>query len=137
EVDNLGAGGIGVCINSNGKTTFAYDWTKTREIIEHPDSGKRLVGIQIQKFHKIENLALKASEAFNFMGTIGWDIGLSETGPVIIEANPFYDCSYWQTGSQGPLISNEIANGLRARNFLTRWDKTKIYPSFNRRKIKA
>ncbi len=127
EVDNTSFGGITLGINNVGETIYAYDWTQKKEISHHPDTGICLTGIQLDGYNDVIDLALKASNKFSFMGTLGWDIGLSEEGPFIIEGNVFFDCSYTQI-EQGPLITDEIAGNLKKHFIWTKWDKTKIYP---------
>lgn len=136
-VDNLGSGGIGVHLRPSGETTFAFDWKSMKAVSIHPYSGEKLVDIVISEIKEIDALALKASKAFSFMGTIGWDIALTQAGPIIVEANSFYDCSYFQYGPQGPLVNEKIALGLRKRNIFTRWDKTRVHPKVNRNNLRA
>lgn len=135
RVDNSGLGGIQIYIDKNGRTYYPYDWSFRKEITHHPDTGQKLDGITISEHEKIIELALNASKKFNFMGTIGWDIAQTTNGLMIIEANAFYDCWYNQIGPKGGLINRDIADGLKKRKFYTLWDKTKIYPRFNRDKI--
>jgi hypothetical protein len=137
QVDNLGAGGIMLCLNSDGRSSFAYDYTTFQQLEHHPITGANLLDISIPRFKEAIDLALKASEKFSFMGTIGWDIGLSVTSPVIIEGNIFYDCSYSQMNGQPPLIPSEIAHGLDRRRWWQAWDKTFFHPNVNRWKITA
>ncbi len=136
-VDNLGAGGILVGIDENGRSisAFAFDPKQKKKITHHPDTGKSLIGIRIDGHNKVIDLALNASEKFRFLGAIGWDIGLSLKGPVIIEANPFFDCSETQR-ENGPLLSEKIVNSLKKHYIWTRWDKTRIYPKLRNPKLR-
>ncbi len=135
EVDNSGVGGITIGINHSGETIYAYDWTQKSEISHHPDTGKGLIGIKLDGYDKVIDLVLDASKKFSFMGTIGWDIGLSEEGPVIIEGNPFFDSSYAQI-KQRPLLTYEIAGSLKKHYIWTRWDKSRIYPRLRNPKLR-
>lgn len=58
----------------------------------HPVSGIAFTGLQIPHWDALHNLAVDAHGVFPEFGIIGWDIGMSATGPVIIEANdnPFH-----------------------------------------------
>lgn len=137
RIDNSGAGGIQVYVNDAGKTYYPYDWLLKKKINKHPDTGAKLEGVEIENFQDILEVVLHASEKFNFMGTIGWDIAQTSKGLMIIEANAFYDCWYKQIGPHAALINKQIAQGLRPRAFYSRWDKTRIHPHFNRDKIVA
>ncbi|MBA2882996.1 hypothetical protein HNR65_003353 [Desulfosalsimonas propionicica] len=137
QVDNLGAGGIQLRFDDSGKSWFAYDWASGKEISRHPITKAELIGFQVPQYHEAIALALKASEKFSFMGTVGWDIGFSKHGPMIIEGNIFYDCLYWQLFGQPPLIPPDIAGKLKRHRWWQRWDKTAMYPNCNRYKIKG
>jgi Sugar-transfer associated ATP-grasp len=137
QVDNLGAGGIALGIDLNGKIYYAFDWHAKMEISSHPDTGLKLIGIDIPLYHEAIELALKASEKFGFMGTVGWDIGLSLRGPVIIEGNIFYDVEYWQHGNLGPFIPSHLTCKLDRRKWWQRWDKTAMHPKVDRYNIRA
>jgi hypothetical protein len=62
------------------------------EIEEHPVSGVVFAGLQVPHWGKLHALATTAHGVFPEFGIIGWDIGMSVDGPVIIEANdnPFH-----------------------------------------------
>ena len=136
-LDNLALGSISLVFNNEGRAIFAYDWGAGREITHHPDTNHPLTGVTMECHDEVVALARRASSKFGFLGTTGWDIGVSETGPVIIEGNMFYDTSYNQVGRLGPLISPEIAPRLTKRRFGQKWDKTKVHPRVNRYRIKA
>jgi hypothetical protein len=128
QVDNLRAGGILVELNSGGKTLCAYDYKKLTKIEIHPDSLCDLVGVTLKGFEDVLKLAFDASEKLNFMGSIGWDIALTEKGAVIIEANAWWGEPQACIGRG--IITDQIANGLKKRTIFSLWDKTKMYPSF-------
>lgn len=133
QVDNLKAGGIFVDINCDGKTLCAYDYKRMKQLKKHPDTLCDLVGIELKGFEEVLKLAFDASEKLNFMGSIGWDIALTENGPVIIEVN-----AWWgepQTCLGRGIINEVIANGLKKRNIFSLWDKTKMYPNFYKKSI--
>ena len=138
RVDNAGLGGIIILIDKEGKTFYAYNYKQNKMgLTHHPDTGAPLLGIQIKGYKEVINIALKASKKFSFMGTIGWDIALSDRGPLIIEANVFYDSWFVQVGNCGSILSEQTAKGLKKRNMFSRWDRTKIHPRFRRNRIVA
>jgi hypothetical protein len=133
-VDNIGAGGIFVLLDEKGRTLSAHPKGYEQFFTHHPDTGAPLVGIQMEGGEAVRALALEASRKFGFMGTIGWDIGLTKQGPVIIEGN-----NLWGPMDQkvsGGFITEEIAQGLRRHTFLSRWDRSRMFPRFYR-KMKA
>jgi hypothetical protein len=117
EVDNLSSGGLQVCIDEDCKTYNPFDHDKGETVTRHPDTGANLDGITLECYRDAVDLALRASEKFCFMGTIGWDIAATPDGPMIVEGN-----TRWAPRLQRPsrgLITDEIATGLRRHNALS------------------
>ena len=58
----------------------------------HPVSGVSFAGLQIPHWDRLLEVAVEAHGLFPEFGVTGWDIGMGEDGPVIIEANnnPFH-----------------------------------------------
>lgn len=87
-IDNAHAGGIftevdiksGVCIcNAINHAGDSY--------ITHPDTGTVIPGFQIPQWNKCITLVKEAATLIPEVSLVGWDIAVSETGPVIIEVN--------------------------------------------------
>jgi hypothetical protein len=90
HVDNSHAGGFYVSIDlesgklkEKGMTLMEYG---SDDIFYHPDSGFVFKDFKIPYFDEICELIIKAT-TFIPDRYIGWDIAISENGPVIIEAN--------------------------------------------------
>lgn len=66
----------------------------------HPVSGKPIVGFKLPHFDLLKETAEKAHMLFPYIGCLGWDIGMSEDGPVIVECNtkPFHTLYQLATG---------------------------------------
>lgn len=62
------------------------------KIDAHPVSGVTFAGLQVPYWDRLHEVAVEAHGVFPEFGIIGWDIGMSASGPVIIEANdnPFH-----------------------------------------------
>lgn len=77
-----------------GKITSVRKGTglETDYIENHPVSGKPLVGFQMPHWEELKALAESAHALFPLSGVLGWDIGMSDKGPVIVECNdaPFH-----------------------------------------------
>lgn len=129
QVDN---GQIFIFVDPSGKSTGAYDITTSNPVTHHPDSGSPLVGIKLTEYQKIINLAIKASKDFNFMGALGWDIASTDKGPLILEVNAWWGHDALQKAMGRGIITDKLAEGLKKRTFLHRWDKTMMYPNFNK-----
>lgn len=98
-VDNAGGGGNGgnvdVCIDTEtGKTQYAilYEgWRHIKDIAVHPDSGSPLNDVVIEHWDAIKSEVLRFQQAFPFCKAAGWDIAITDEGPVVIEVNDFWD----------------------------------------------
>jgi hypothetical protein len=128
-VDNIGAGGIFVILDEKGRSLMGYPKGYEQDYTHHPDTGAPLVDVQMEGVESVKALALEASRKFGFLGTIGWDIGLTMEGPVIIEGNNLWGAQDQRV--RGGLITEEIARGLKRHTFLSRWDRTRMFPNFN------
>lgn len=67
-------------------------------VIYHPVTGERLVGATIPLWDEIRCMTCKAARLFPKLRTLGWDIGVTPDGPVILEANPA-----WIVSPPGPM----------------------------------
>lgn len=95
-VDNAGDGGnVDVCVDvDTGEIKYAikYDgWHNITEIECHPDSGNQLNGIIINNWQSIKEEVIKYQQAFPYCKAAGWDIAITDEGPVVIEVNDFWD----------------------------------------------
>lgn len=95
-VDNAGNGGnVDVCVNTEtGEIKYAiqYDgWRQIKEIDCHPDNGSQLNGVVIDNWQSIKEDVIKCQQAFPYCKAAGWDIAITDDGPVVIEVNDFWD----------------------------------------------
>lgn len=104
NVDNWAAGGLFIGINDEGKLC-KYGFYKPRygykaEI--HPDTGVKFEGLVAPDYDRAMRLALEAHRKFYGVRSIGWDIAITEDGPVFIEGNDNWEISLMQAGC-GPM----------------------------------
>jgi hypothetical protein len=62
----------------------------------HPDTGTELPGLVVPFWKETKHLLLKAQASTPKLRTIGWDIAITDTGPLIVEANSTYDIDLLQ-----------------------------------------
>ena len=86
-VDNLKAGGIIAAVGEDGKIFRACSGKKLQSYVNHPESGARLLGRDIEQWPEVRDLAIKAHRCCREYNVIGWDIGLSDGGAILIEGN--------------------------------------------------
>jgi len=131
QVDNAGAGGIWVVFDRVSHiTTGAYAEYLRRPLSRHPNTGLPLVGVKLPGIEEVFDLALTASRRFALLGTIGWDIALTDRGASLIEGN-----TLWGAESQvihGGLVTDEMACGLKRHRAFRRWDQEAMYPHMER-----
>lgn len=95
-VDNAGGGGnVDACIDTETGTlqyAIQYDgWRNIKDIDVHPDSKNPINGVQILDWQNIKKKVLGFQQALPFIKAAGWDIAITNNGPVVIEVNDFWD----------------------------------------------
>ena len=95
-VDNAGDGGnVDVCVDvETGEIKYAIQfdgWHKIKDIEKHPDSGTQLNGVIIDNWETVKAEVIKYQQAFPWCKAAGWDIAITDEGPVVIEVNDFWD----------------------------------------------
>lgn len=88
-VDNTHQGGIGAAIDlGSGVLAQAVGVSHPGTYDTHPANGAPITGEAVPDWEEAKTLALTAHRKLAPSGVIvGWDIGLSSRGPVLIEAN--------------------------------------------------
>ena len=79
-----------------GLTYFQYG---AKTYTNHPNSGIQFENFQIPFFSEVTQMAKDASSLLQER-LVGWDIGISDNGPVLIEGNAYYG-----------MISSQISYG--------------------------
>jgi len=95
-VDNAGAGGnVDVAVDvETGEIRYAIQfdgWRKIKEIEKHPDSGAQLNGTVIDNWDRIKAEVCRFQQAFPWCKAAGWDIAITDEGPLVIEVNDLWD----------------------------------------------
>lgn len=101
-VDNASIGGSFVGINyNNGKLMkYGYYYNKPKET-HHPISNVKYEDYQIPYWEETIDLITKLHPILYGFSTIGWDIAITEKGPIIIEINWNYSVKGIQIASGG------------------------------------
>lgn len=58
-----------------------------RLLTAHPDTGAPLIGLAVPYWAEACELAMRAAACFPNTKAVGWDIGISPSGPLLIEGN--------------------------------------------------
>lgn len=115
-VDNWAAGGVLVGIDDegilfgNGKYEFPINGVI--ELQRHPDSGRFFRGFRIPYYKEAVQLAKELHSNLYGIPCIGWDIAITNEGPVFIEGNDNFELSLMQTvhGGLKDVWRNAIAS---------------------------
>ncbi len=102
-VDNAHAGGVFVGVDSDTGRLKRYGYRLSMyggaRFTRHPDTGIAFEGYEVPEFERVLALAHRALRRAPHL-YVGWDVGVTPDGPLIIE------------GNQGPfLLMMEIAHG--------------------------
>lgn len=99
ETDNLSTGGIACpvdpilgCICGPG---ISFDIQRP-EIHNHPYSGKELMGFKVPFWSEALEMCKDAARLHPENKSIGWDVGITEKGPLLIEGNHDWGARLWQ-----------------------------------------
>lgn len=95
-VDNAGSGGnIDACVDIKtgeiNKVVEFNGFRNTKKIDFHPNTGVRLEGTIIENWEEIKSKVVSFQKAFPFVKAAGWDIAITDNGPVVIEVNDSWD----------------------------------------------
>ncbi|MBR4469718.1 MAG: hypothetical protein IKS54_00185 [Erysipelotrichaceae bacterium] len=89
SVDNVGSGGIYTVLSEDGRIICPCWSDKTiSTYTKHPTTGMELIGFKVPCFTEALELCKNAARVEKHIKYIGWDIAISDKGPVIVEGNP-------------------------------------------------
>jgi hypothetical protein len=88
---DLNNGTIGV-----PKGSRTRDWPDITEVPCHPDSGEPIAGQTVPMWSEVVALALEAQSSLPELRSIGWDIAVTDQGPLLVEANSTYGMAMMQ-----------------------------------------
>ena len=115
SVDNFHAKGMGVNIDiETGKLYGDAIDKDLNHYTEHPVTHVKFDGYEIPCFEEAKELVLKASLESDKILVVGWDVAISETGPVIIEGNrrPGFDLVQVLSDRGRMDIVNDVLNSI-------------------------
>jgi hypothetical protein len=77
-------------------------------LLKHPVTKIEFHGYQLPHWEKLKEIAINAQKAFCHLKSIGWDIAITDEGPVIIEGNQNWGTTGLQTANGGLLTVKNI-----------------------------
>ena len=96
DVDNAGGGGnIDCAVDIESGTCFnVVQFNSFSDMIKcdrHPDSNILINGMRIENWDEIKRMSCEYQSRIPELKAIGWDVALTDDGPVIIEINNWWD----------------------------------------------
>ena len=92
-----------------------------RELSHHPQTDVSLVGYEVPQWGALCELALQGSRLFPRMPIIGWDLALTDQGPVIVEVNDLPDFGIMQLADKRGILDGDLSADLK--NILARYEQ--------------
>lgn len=91
EVDNFWAGGVAIPFDNDG-TLKHYGYTSDNRggmtlVDVSPATGHRFGGFKVPYYAEALAVCLKAHNYFPAIKSIGWDVAITPSGPILIEGN--------------------------------------------------
>jgi hypothetical protein len=89
--DNFGLGGIAAPVDPVtgrfGLATQSGPDGRVQYHEHHPETGTRVTGTTIDGWPAVEALGRRLAHTFPFFRLVGWDVAVTERGPVLLEGN--------------------------------------------------
>jgi hypothetical protein len=97
-VDNISHGGLGCGLYEDGTLfeTAHSEKTQYQDVPNHPTTGVVFGEINIPFYKEALELVTRMHDTFHCFFIIGWDIAITDSGPVVIEGNPVSNLIYEQ-----------------------------------------
>jgi hypothetical protein len=114
-VDNGSAGGLIAGLDletgrlrgvARRKPEYGDDWCE-----RHPDTGARFAEVTVPFWRELRAVVARAAGHLPF-GSLAWDVAVTADGPLIVEANSYWDVNLMQIG-WGALGSTELGRRVR------------------------
>jgi Sugar-transfer associated ATP-grasp len=108
-VDHLIHNAVGAWVDPDsgalgrGRTRGDLDYVSVLPGTETP-----FVGFRLPYWSEVKGLALRAAAAFPWVRSVGWDIAISERGPVLVEGNERWAVSLVQMAAPHGLMTGEF-----------------------------
>jgi hypothetical protein len=108
-VDHLSYGAVGSWVDLDtgrlgpGRSRHNFGFTSVI-----PGTDKPFVGFELPHWPEVKDIALKAATVFPWALSIGWDVAISDRGPVLIEGNAEWSTSLLQIPAPHGLMTGEF-----------------------------
>lgn len=88
-VDNFSSGGMYTFVDESGKVYVPAIDEEGNVFDVHPLSKKKIVGFEIPKYKEVVDFVKELGKVVPEVRYVGWDIAITDDGPVVVEGNNF------------------------------------------------
>jgi hypothetical protein len=91
-----------------------------------PGTDRGFIGFQLPHWAEVKKIAVQAATVMPWARAIGWDIGISERGPILIEGNAEWSTALLQIPAPRGLMTGELKrlyDTLAAARTTRRWGR--------------
>jgi hypothetical protein len=105
DTDNFGHGKSGNLVAGveprsgqllRARRSRRQDWPDIEDVDRNPDTGEPIEGFQLPFWSEVVDLVSRAQREATGLRTIGWDVAITDVGPLLIEGNAGYDIDLLQ-----------------------------------------
>ena len=123
HVDNISSGGcqVGIKLETGKLKKYGYSQIKTlgvKILTEHPVTKTTFEDFSIPFFQEVKDLVIKTAPLVPELRLIGWDVGIGESGPILIEGNSDYDLTGNDLADEGYMANKVFKKVLKEINYL-------------------
>jgi hypothetical protein len=123
HIDNVNAGGcyVGISPETGRLKRLGYPSIKNggvKILTEHPITKTVFENFFVPYFPQVRELVIKAASFLPSLRLIGWDVGIGESGPVLIEGNSNYEVSGSDLAYGGYLSNPVFRKALHESNYI-------------------
>jgi hypothetical protein len=112
--DNVGGRVFAFMDTNDGSLSKGFTGSFSQLPIEfHPDSKMRIFQYTVPFWKESLELAMSAHQVLPYPRHLGWDIAISEKGPLIIEPNSFLAISVYQKGGNDMADATGLGNSCK------------------------
>ena len=86
-IDNFSSGGMYTFLDDNGIVIVPAIDQQDNIYEKHPISNKKIIGFEVPMFKEAIEMVKEAAKVVPEVAYIGWDVAITDNGPVIIEGN--------------------------------------------------
>ncbi len=89
NVDNFSSGGMYTFVDEEGKVFVPAIDEEGNIFYNHPQTNKEFIGFKIPCYEEVIKLVKEVSLVISEIRYVGWDVAISDKGPLIIEGNEY------------------------------------------------